>query len=317
MITLRRAVLAIAVFVAVPSVAGAQTLFDFHSGFWMNLHHYLHALGRAQDPLVEELPTSASAREREQWQAAVDFYRTRFGKRRLVFDEMLVGIKQHLIAADEGGGLADTTLTPEHRQILERAAPIYRAHAWPNHDAANKRFVSRVQSLVERHGRAIAERLARSYDDTWPVDGLRVDVVCDAGPPGNAYTTNVPRPTHITIGADDQGLMSLEIVFHEASHHWDQRLMKAVNDVAKHAGLDAPPNLWHAILFYNAGRITAEVLADSGITSYELYMVNGKVFALPGWHEALARHWPAFLHGTSSRDEAISRILRDLQRPPG
>ena len=300
-------------FVLLPVPMPAQTpLFNFHSAFWMNLHHYLHALARASEPLTEELPASASDSERTQWSAAVDFYRSRFGKRRLVFDEMLVNVKQRLIVAESRDDLADVALAPEHRQVLERVAPIYRKHRWPDHDATNKRFIGSLEKLIGRHGRAIADRLARSYDDTWPDTGLRVDVVRDAGPPGNAYTTTMPKPTHITIGADDHGLMSLELVFHEASHHWDQMLMKGVGDAAKRLGLAAPPNLWHAILFYNAGRITADALAANGIPDYTLMMVDGNIFATPGWHEAIARHWPGFLAGDVSRDETIARILRDL-----
>lgn len=292
--------------------ASAQTLFDFHSGIWMNLHHYLHSLARAAGPLQEDLPAGATDRERTQWSAAVEFYRTRFGKRRLVFDEMLVGIKQQLIAAESRESLADLTLRPEHRRVLEQAAPIYRKHWWPEHDARNKSFIASLQRLLDEHGNAIAARLARSYDSTWPAEGIRVDVVRDAGPPGNAYTTNVPRPTHITIGADDAGLLSLELIFHEASHHWDQRLMKAVGDAATQLAVPPLPDLWHALLFYNAGRITADVLNAAGVRDYELYMVRGKVFDRPGWHDTIARHWSGFLAGEVSRDEAILRILRTL-----
>jgi hypothetical protein len=228
---------------------------------------------------------------------------------------MLVGIKQQLIEADARGSLDGAQLTPEHRQVLEAAAPIYRIYRWPEHDAANKAFIKTLEQHLFTRGRAIADRLARTYDDTWPTAGFRVDVVRDAGPPGNAYTTNVPRPTHVTIGADDQGLLSLELIFHEASHHWDQQLMKAVDDAAKALAMRAPPNLWHALLFYNAGQITADSLAATGVSKYELYMVVGKVFDVPGWHATIRKHWSVFLAGKTSRAEAITRILRDLASP--
>ena len=303
------------VLLAMPSTLraqDAQDLFESHSGFWMNLHHYLHALGRTTAPLVEELPAGATDAERTEWARAIEFYRSRFGQRRLVFDEMLVGIKRELIAARLGASLDGLKLTPEHVQILERAAPIYRKHRWPEHDAANKKFIASMHTMLQQHGDPIATRLARSYDSTWPSPPLCVDVVRDAGPPGNAYTTTVPQPTHITIGAADLGWQTLELLFHEASHHWDQTLMKGVDDAARQLAVRAPPNLWHAILFYNAGRITADRLTASGVKNYELYMVTGKVFDAPGWHSTIAKHWSAFLAGQTSRGEAIARILRDL-----
>lgn len=293
-------------------VSTQQALFDFHSAFWMNLHHYLHALARAAEPLDAELPASATDAERRQWAAAVDFYRTRYGKRRLVFDKTLVAIKQQLIDAESSESIGALKLTPEHRGVLERAAPVYRRLLWPAHDAANQSYIDMLQGLIGKHGQLIADRLGRSYDSAWPADGLRVDVVHDAGPPGNAYTTTVPRPTHITIGAQDLGLMTLELIFHEASHNWDQQLMKAVADVARQSGLRAPPDLWHALLFVNAGLITGDVLEAAGVPDYQLLMVHGRVFDRPGWHDSLQRHWPVYLRGEISRDEAILRILRDL-----
>jgi hypothetical protein len=306
----------IAVVLLLPGGAAAQTtVLEFHSAFWMNLHHYLHALTRADAPLVEELPPAASAVEQKQWASALAFYRSRFAKRSLLFDEWLLDIKQQVTGASDTADLADTTIAPEVRQVLERAAPIYRKLRWPEHDAANKKFITAVRQLIERHGEAIASRLARSYTDGWPPQGFRVDVVRDAGPPGNAYTTNVPRPTHITVGAEYLGLPTLELVFHESSHHWDQQLMKAVNDAARMLDMKPPPNLWHALLFFNAGQITADALAAAGIPDYQMMMIEGKIFARPGWHEAIAAQWPAFLSGTISRDEAIIRILRVLKVP--
>jgi hypothetical protein len=316
--TRRLPVIVLVVLLTNADVAGAQSLFDFHSGFWVNLHHYLHALVRTSEPLVEDLPASATAAEREAWSEAVDFYRTRFGKRNLLFDAILVTIKQQLIEADTLGNAADplSSLTgataAAHRRALERAAPIYRKYRWAEHDAANKQFIATLQELLAKHGAAIAERLAGSYDDVWPANGIRADVVRDAGPPGNAYTTNVPRPTHITIGAQGHGDTALELIFHEASHHWDQRLMKAVGDAADRLKVAAPRNLWHALLFYNAGQITADTLAAAGRRDYVMMMVNQKIFDAPGWHAAISRHWPGFLSGEISRDEAILRILRDL-----
>jgi hypothetical protein len=303
--------LTLALFLLTPGSARAQSLFHFHNGFWMNLHHYLHALARANEPLVEDLPSAASASERAQWAAAVEFYRTRFGRRSLLFDDNLLRVKQQLATLQSPDALGEATLTPEHRQVLERTAPLYRKHLWPQHQASNAAFIAFLQPLLERHGPAIAARLARSYADEWPAGGLPVDVVRDAGPPGNAYTTNVPAPTHITIGTQDHTLASLELMFHEASHHWDQRLMKGIADAAAAIGKRPPPDLWHAVLFFNAGRITRDVLEKSG-QGYELMMVQGKIFDRPGWHAAIGRHWPLFLSSELSRDEALRRIVADL-----
>jgi hypothetical protein len=174
--------------------------------------------------------------------------------------------------------------------MLEAAAPIYRKHWWMDHNTANQRFINALQPLLKQHGRAIASRLAASFDAAWPAMPIRVDVVHDAGPPGNAYT--ISEPTLITIGASDprhRGLAALELVFHEASHRWDTVRMKDVSDVARGLKLRAPPRLWHGLLFYNAGVITNDVLAKAGMADYEMYMFAQKTFDFPGWHQAIAR----------------------------
>lgn len=293
--------------------ARQQDLFDFHSAFWMNLHHDLHALARPGGALSEAIPASAAAEERQRWAKAVDHYKTHYGKRSLLFDEELVRIKQALATAGSRDDLRDAALAPAHRAVLEAAAPIYRRHWWTEHNAANRRFIDALQPLLKQHGRAIAARLAASFDSTWPAAPIRVDIVRDAGPPGNAYT--ISEPTLITIAADDprhRGVAALELVFHEASHRWDAVLMTAVTEVARGLKLRAPPGLWHGLLFYNAGAITTDALAKAGVGDYEMYMFAEKTFDFPGWHEAIARHWPAFLVGNMSRAEAIAHILRDL-----
>ena len=53
--------LGVAAILACATPAPAQTpLFDLHSAFWINLHHYLHALGRSNSPLSEPLPEAAT-----------------------------------------------------------------------------------------------------------------------------------------------------------------------------------------------------------------------------------------------------------------
>jgi hypothetical protein len=294
-------------------------LFDFQSNFWVNLHNYLHALARGDAPLVEPLPAGATAGEREQWNAAVQQYRERFGKRSLLFDDELVKANRALSDVSGDGSVASANIAAEHRGLLESAAPVYRRHRWNEHDAANRRFISALAPLLKEHGPAIARRLVGTFDTAWPSRPIRVDVVHDAGPPGNARTNS--EPTHITIAADDprhQGLAALEVIFHEASHKWDAILMKDVDEAAARLNVRRPPGLWHGLLFFNAGRITADTLAAAGVPDYVAYMDTQRMFdrAYRGMRPAITKHWSAFLAGQVSRSEAIERILRELPAAP-
>jgi hypothetical protein len=275
-------------------------------------------LARSGAPLVEPLPESATAGEKGQWTAAIQHYRERFGARSPLFDDELVKINLALSDVKAGASIAGVDVRLEHRAVLESAAPIYRKHRWPEHDAANRRFISALEPLLKQHGAAIAKRLAATFETTWPSRPIRTDVVRDAGPPGNARTNS--EPTHITIAATDprhQGLAALEVIFHEASHKWDATLMKDVEDAARRLNVRPPPTLWHGLLFFNAGRITADALAAAGLRDYVLYMDTQGMFdrAYRGMRPAITRHWTAFLDGKVSRAEATERILRELTAP--
>ena len=47
-----------------------------------------------------------------------------------------------------------------------------------------------------------------------------------------------------------------------------------------------------------------------------MYMFAQKTFDFPGWHQAIARHWPPYLAGSISRREATARIVRELAAGP-
>jgi hypothetical protein len=307
----RLAVVTCLVTLNLPVGAQQRALFDFHSGFWVNLHHYLHAHARSGSALAEPLPDAATSEDRQQWRAAIESYRTRYGRRSLLFDEELVRLNSRLASAGNAPSLADAGVADADRSALEAAAPVYRRLKWPEHDRANQQFIAALAPLLKQHGDAIANRLAASFDATWPTTPIPVDIVHDAGPPGNAYT--ISEPTHINIGASDprhQGLARLELIFHEASHRWDEVLMREVDDAAKRLGTKASRDLWHALLFFNAGTITADALTASG-TSYRMYAVEQRVFGAPdsaSW-SAIGTHWPMFLAGKISRVAAIERIL--------
>ncbi|CAN5753818.1 hypothetical protein BH18ACI5_BH18ACI5_04050 [soil metagenome] len=277
--------------------------FEFKSGFWLNLHHYLHALARASAPLVESLPEAATTVEKAQWAAAVQQYRDRYGKRSLLFDEEMV----------KGAAIA-----PDQRAILEAVAPIYRKHLWKAHNDANRTFMFSVEPLLKQHGKVIAERIAKTFDTSWPSKPIHVELVHDAGPPGNAYT--VSETATITVAADDprhQGNAILELLFHEASHVWDSVLMKDVSDAAKRLNVRASRDLWHGLLFFNSGTIVSEALAATGVSDYQMYMEKEGMFdrVYRGMREPLRTHWTAFLAGRITRAEATERILRDLNLP--
>ena len=287
--------------------APARPLFEFHSNFWLNLHHFARAAGRG-------LPTPGdlSAAERGTWDEGVAFYRDRYSQRDLLFDDGMVEIKRVLRGVEGTASLGAAPLDPELKSTLERLAPIYRAHWWPAHDAANRAWIAAVQPLVARHGAALSRRVAGSYGQSWPEAPVPVDLSVQAGPVG-AYTTS--PPTHTTIASTDlgyHGLAALEMLFHEASHAWGKTLHDTIAKAAEARHKAVPPQLWHAVLFYNAGELTRRTLAADGVSDYVEYAVRQKVYPNlcgDGCRELVAKHWDPHLDGKASIEAALDGLV--------
>jgi hypothetical protein len=309
-------------------------VFEFHSGFWVNLHHFLYQQARARTSpggTGAETPVSTealSAEEKRAWSAALEFYSAGFAERDLLFNGDMVLIKNRLAemetCADLSGRAARdcaSGLRPELIAALEGAAPVYRTHWWPQHDRANRAWIAAVGSLVRQYGARLAQQLAEAYESSWPSDLLHVDVVNYGGPNG-AYTTL--DPAHITISAADsrnQGPAALEIVFHEASHTLAGAVRDAIARECRQRGKPIPRDLWHALLFYTTGEIVKRALRTPGNAAGTAAAPNYTPYALRnglyerGWsnyEHALELYWQPYLDGRADFGSAVARLVSAL-----
>lgn len=299
--------------------APLRPLFEFRVSFWSSLHHELHAVARPRPAPASGWPDDLPEASKAGWARALDVYRP-LGKRSLLFDDGLASLSALLSPLDNEATLDRVPMAPAVKTALEAAAPAYRVAGWPSHQREALAFVALVAPLVERYGQAIAAPLAASYGARW--EGLvPVDVVRDAGPPGNAHTTVRPR-AHVTIAATDprhQGPAALELLFHEASHGWDATLTDELTRAAWAEGRIIPHDLWHTVLFFTAGELTRRALAADG-TTYTPYAVTQGLAT-----GAYARVWPAvvaawtpWLDGRSTRAAAATTLVRAVgDLPPG
>ena len=291
---------------AAPQHAPERPLFAFQSNFWVNLHHFARAVARGMPA-----PGELSAAERSTWDEGVAFYRDRYMNRDLVFDDGMAAINNALRVVAGTASLGAAPLDPELKATLERLAPIYRAHWWPAHDAANRAWIAAVEPLLRRHGAALSRRIAASFDQSWPSEPIPVDLSVTAGPVG-AYTTSPPTHTTIAPGPGYGGLASLEMLFHEASHAWGKKLDDEIRESAAARHKTVPPQLWHAVLFYNAGELTRRTLLEDGVSDYVEYAVRQNVYPNlcgAGCHELVAEAWNPHLDDRASIEEALDGLV--------
>ena len=331
------------------STYGPLPVFELHSGFWINLHHTLYHEakekmapsppqakgGKTSGPSVKLAPgakASLNAGEQQAWNGAVAYYVENYAEKDLLFTTELIQLKNQLgdfEDCDEVSGknkkICDAGLPPKLAQVLEAAAPVYRAHFWPEHDRANRRWILRVAPLVIEQGVGLSERLADIYQTSWPREKIRVDVSAYADRAG-AYTTLDPlRVTISSLDSRNEGNEALEVLFHEASHGIAAPVEEAIIRECRQRDKAIPRDLWHALIFFTTGEVVRPVLAgadqahggpngnasESGYTPYALREGLYK----RGWkdyYSLLQRFWQPYLDGKATYDDAIARMVSSL-----
>ncbi|MGH9581174.1 MAG: hypothetical protein ACRD2R_09275 [Terriglobales bacterium] len=316
-------------------------VFEFHSGFWMNLHHFLYNQGRAARPgapaadgntQARRASSSAqpgaalSAEENQQWRESVHFYASVLSSQDLLFNGDMVAIKTRLADMEGEPDLKKSGLRPDLVTALERAAPIYRSHWWSQHDRSNRAWVAAVAPLVEQLGGGLSRRLAEVYQASWPEGRIRVDVSYYANWAG-AYTTL--NPLHITISSSDpgyQGFAAFEMLFHEASHALAGAVRDGIARVCRTRNRPIPRDLWHAVIFYTTGEMVRRTLgaADGNqaqstqgskrAPGYTPYAYRQGLYerGWEGYVRVLERFWRQYLDGQVDFDRAIARMVANL-----
>jgi len=329
--------------------APRQPTFDFHNNFWVNLHHFIYQQARLRGQSAANAPAPAtpastgagatlpvanhlvavpglasldglSDEERLAWNEAVEYYAGALANRDLLFDGDMVNINNRLAEWEKQPDVSQSGLRAPLIAALSKAAPVYRAHWWPEHDRVNREWIGVMDPRVRQTGPALLARLAVVYQAQWPAANIWVDVSHYAGRVG-AYTSD--DPLHVTISSADprnQGDSGFEILFHEASHGLTRHVEEAIARECRARNKPIPRDLWHAVLFYTTGEVVKRVLAEeqlrkgAGAQTYTPYAYREGLYARawPRFQPLLETHWQAYLDGKLEFDRAIARIVNAL-----
>jgi hypothetical protein len=292
---------------------------------WLDLHHFLYVLGRAQAGVPDALGTNApheqdtvlptlTPDEQARWRDAVGLYAQHFSRLDLVSDPQLVAMTGRL-AAIGGAATLDgvgPTPSPEVVGALERVAPAYRRAWWPAHRRANEQWVAETKALVEPHGQQVLTFITGAYQLPWPVAGYPVHVCAYTNWAG-AYSTDGPLLVVSSVDAGgDHGPAALETVFHEATHQWDNAIASRLAELGQPIGKKVPDGLAHAMIWMTAGEAVRRV-----IPGYVPIAEAGGLWergANPRYRPALEATWLPYLNGKGTRDEALFALMKLIGR---
>jgi hypothetical protein len=329
----------------VQSVYGPLPVFEFHSGFWVNLHHFLYHEARARLAAKEVRDKSTttslkqtagstvtlSASEQKAWDDAISYYVSNYAGKDLLVNIDLMLLKNQIEDFEDCDELSgrkkprcDAGLPGGVGAILDAVAPIYRAHWWPDQDRSNRRWVAKVAPLVREQGVGLSERLADIYQTGWPKEKIRVDVCAFANSAGGYTTLDPLRVTIASADPRNQGPEALEVLFHEASHGIAATVESAISRECKQRDKPIPRDLWHALIIYTTGEVLRPVFKDaatdngSGDAPAQLSKPNIVPYALEdilsqrGWenyHLLLVLYWQPYLDGKVSYEDAIAHLV--------
>jgi hypothetical protein len=282
--------------------------FEFHSNFWLNLHHFLYEQALHKSPPPPDLAK------------AVEFYRRSMVSRDLLFDLHMRSIDTELAEDETLPKLVVAGEDAALYEALNSTAAAYRAQWWTTHDQANRTWIAAAVPLVQQYAPQLMKQLATVYEVPWPKDLIRVDVSEYANWAG-AYTYSYSwnRVHEIISSVNDgyRGYAALEMLFHEATHGMvpadSGRLADAIAKAAKANRVTPPKDLLHIFIFYTAGELTKRDLAND----YVPYAEKKGLYrgSWVRWHGRIQNYWKQHLDGTLSLDEAVNKIVVNEPRP--
>jgi len=303
-------------------VSSADNLFEFHSGFWINLHLFLYeqaaiaTAGPRGTPHEAELATDASMTaglsedESKAWSDALVYYRARMLRHDLASDDDMIKIKNRLEDI-EGATSADRTdLDPKLIAVLDEAAPVYRTHWWVLHDKSNEAWISAVVALVDDHGAMLAQQISSAFETQWPDHPMRVDVVAYANYAGS-YTTL--RPSRIMVSSIDGGnqdVAGFEVLYHAAVYVLRDAISADIQHAYERAKRDPPPGLPEMMMWFTTGYFVEEMFPS--YTPYADRFALYEEDSRTGYHAALVKDWQPRLDGKVTLDMALGQLAADF-----
>jgi hypothetical protein len=185
--------------------------------------------------------------------------------------------------------------------VLEAAAPVYRKLWWERHSQSNRARIEALQALLARYGASISDIITHAYQQSWPPEGLTVQMCAYANWAG-AYSTSGRLIVMASTDEGTAGSQGLEIVFHEAMHQWDDAMIPRLQRAAERLHAQIPRDLFHSLIFYTAGYATARV-----VPGHRPYADPLWARGLPG-RAQLDQFWLPYLRGEGTLPAALDRL---------
>ncbi len=102
-------------------------------------------------------------------------------KANLIFDDGLVRLTNTLAEVNDSTVLKSNLVDSRIADALNRAAPVYQAHLWPEHQKEDEEWVVTHCSDIQRYDVDVKNSIGTALDATPPRDPILVDLAWETG----------------------------------------------------------------------------------------------------------------------------------------
>lgn len=295
---------------------------DFHSNFWINLHHYLYQKAKRIKQNKADTPNpwdaeqaiidSFSPVQKQVHQTAINYYQEHMIELSLLWDLSLLNAQLSLF---QGFNIDNKPYQSTLFKVLNDVAPIYRQKLWPLHHQKNLAVLKAHQSDLTASEAQVIKKMEHFSGKNWPSrNTTRVDLTAYANWAG-AYSTPLGYIYISSLDPDLKTSAFVEIVWHEAAHvlfDWESPIQQFVHQNKGDADNRTYRNIWHSVMFYLSGQAVKEyyqsqhkehIILMRSKKIYHRYLTPTFIQALDAWYQ-----------GKSSREDALQKVIKEINR---
>ena len=309
----------------VNSLIDTTNYYEFHSNYWINLHHFLYqkAKGSQEKKLLEDnsqlidineeiVYKNLTSQELEILNKAISYYENNIIEKNLYRD---LREFTYMFRNQENVLLQDNELlTNEYKNVINEASVIYRKHFWEIYKEQNEKVIKAKIELIKDFENNIFNKMEKLSKDKLPNQKIRVDITAYANFAG-AYTITKPD-FNIYISSLDPDCYTngiIETIFHEGSHllfGFGSPFRESIYDISKEIDIEFPRNLWHAALFYLCGKAIEDELKKIG-EDYEMVMIVRNIFSRY-YTPTFINQLDAYYNGQQDLKITLTNILKKI-----
>ncbi len=269
--------------------------FEFNINFWVNLHHFLYQesymqLNHDSSLVTADFAQKLNPKELMLWHSTITFYKNEVHKTHFFHSDFMNAISSQLKRSKNQIKMPENQdITPLLMQLKD-FSEIYQKYFWAQHYEQNLNIIEQHLVSIKSIEVPLAIELSSLFQCQWQSENIRVDVSV-FGALNRFSLRNIPYstlgPTNIVMTSSgalaQEPQLWLELLFHEASHHLVPHntgfVANTIKKVSTKLNVEPPRGLWHAYLFYIAGKVTHEKLKPFKFSGNQMYMEKFKIFS--------------------------------------